>query len=126
MLALRELVNKPGARAEFDFAQANPDSAEAKTLYRKIKPLLRQSGGKVPFSAMERSQGVAKMYKYFCHTFICIKPFMTTFLCSYLFLIILFKLEFVLFQVFTRASVRGTEHVFYFFYGTLTVLVKNI
>lgn len=60
--ALRDLVNKPGAREEFNFAQANPESDAAKALYRKLKAFIRLGGAHVPFSAIERSQGVSKMY----------------------------------------------------------------
>ena len=62
MKALKALVNRPGAEAEFEMAKLNPDSDGAKKLYRELAPLVQASSGKIPFSAQERSQGVAKMY----------------------------------------------------------------
>jgi len=62
MQALKALVNREGAESEFEQAKANPDSEEAKKLYRELAPLVQASSGKIPFSAQERSLGVAKMY----------------------------------------------------------------
>jgi len=62
------LKNDPAIQARLSDAKANPESEAAKKLERMLKPLVRLSGGKVPYSAAERASGISKLLSL-CHTY---------------------------------------------------------
>lgn len=78
--ALREfekVKDDPDLANKFVQAKADPDGKVARALSRKIEPLLRNVGSKVPYSPQERSAGISRMYAL-CHTYGPPTSFFTT------------------------------------------------
>ena len=57
-----DLVNNPEFQTLLNEAVQNPEGDTAAQISRQLLPLLRVSGGKVPFGSVERAQSLSKMY----------------------------------------------------------------